>query len=95
MGDSPEAHHVVPNQVGNPNNPAHDWLRSVDNWVYLCKEVCHREIGRGGNTVIGAGAPADNFLFSHDGEENSANHQASANLLMELTKKALRYTRRF
>jgi 5-methylcytosine-specific restriction endonuclease McrA len=35
-----EAHHVVPNQSGDPDDASHSWLRSPDNCVVLCY-LCH------------------------------------------------------
>lgn len=58
------AHHVVPNQSGNPNDPAHSWLDSVDNCVVIC-DMCHTRVHQDGKFKTGAVAPADYFQNSH------------------------------
>jgi hypothetical protein len=67
------AHHVVPNQSGNPNDPNHDWLRTVENCVIIC-DVCHGVV-HGGNTQTGGIAPPSYFVFSH-GVKSSPAHVA-------------------
>jgi hypothetical protein len=58
------AHHVIPNQSGNPGDPRHAWLRSADNCVVLC-HTCHDVVHAGGRYRAGAVAPADYFTHSH------------------------------
>jgi len=95
ISDNPNAHHVYENQIGDPNNPDHDWLRSPDNCVYLCSDLyktakpgeklegCHHHVGHNDNSSTGAAGSAEHFLFSHDGIENSPNHQAWAKSITE------------
>ena len=66
------AHHVVPNQTGTPGNPAHQWIKSVDNCVVLC-EACHDRVHEDGHFRNGAVAPAEYFTHSHG--DNSLAHQ--------------------
>jgi hypothetical protein len=67
------AHHVVPNQSGNPANSAHAWLRSAENCVVLC-DVCHYAIHESGRYRQGGVAPPSYFTHSH-GKDRVA-HQA-------------------
>jgi 5-methylcytosine-specific restriction endonuclease McrA len=59
-----QAHHVVPNQSGNPANPEHGWLRLVDNCVILC-EACHSAVHQHGHFRNGAVAPPSYYEHSH------------------------------
>jgi hypothetical protein len=67
------AHHVVPNQSGNPRNPNHGWLSSVQNCVVLCAE-CHGRVHDNGRYAKGAIAPPSYYSYSHG--KNSAAHRA-------------------
>jgi len=58
-----EAHHAIPNQSGDPNHPAHAWLRTVDNCVVLC-DLCHH-VAHAENTRTGAVAPPEFYEYSH------------------------------
>ena len=58
------AHHVVPNQSGNPANTKHDWLRSVDNCVIVC-DMCHNRVHEDGKFQNGAVAPPSYYQHSH------------------------------
>jgi 5-methylcytosine-specific restriction endonuclease McrA len=62
------AHHVIPNQSGNPANPLHSWLKESDNCVVLCVP-CHDRVHENGNYKVGAVAPPSYFKFSH-GKDN-------------------------
>jgi hypothetical protein len=66
------AHHVLPNQSGNPKNPDHAWLSSVDNCVVICTH-CHERVHENGRYRNGAVAPPDYFRFSH-GSNLAAHH---------------------
>jgi hypothetical protein len=66
------AHHVIPNQSGNPRNPNHAWLTSVENCVVLCGD-CHDIVHDGSRFRYGAVAPPSYFPFSH-GENKAAHH---------------------
>jgi hypothetical protein len=65
-----QAHHVVPNQSGNPSNPDHIWLKYSDNCVILCDQ-CHERVHENGNYHSGAVAPASYYSYSH-GENRMA-----------------------
>lgn len=67
------AHHVIPNQSGDPHNPRHAWLRTVDNCVVLCY-MCHDRVHADAHFRTGAVAPPDYYPFSHG-------HDAGAHLL--------------
>ena len=67
-----EAHHAIPNQSGNPNNPDHDWLRTEDNCVVIC-DPCHSRV-HNDNTRTGAVAPPEYYEYSHGGD--SIRHSA-------------------
>jgi hypothetical protein len=58
------AHHVLPNQVGNPKNSNDDWIRSVDNCVILC-DTCHYRVHENGHYRTGAVAPPEYYPYSH------------------------------
>jgi hypothetical protein len=58
-----EAHHVVPNQSGDENNPSHAWLRTSANCVILC-DACHDRV-HGHNKTSGAVAPPEYYKYSH------------------------------
>jgi 5-methylcytosine-specific restriction endonuclease McrA len=58
-----EAHHVVPNQSGDPTNPEHSWLRTLENCVVLCDQ-CHH-VAHGENTLAGPVAPPEYYSHSH------------------------------
>lgn len=58
------AHHVVPNQCGNPADPAHQWIASDENCVLLCGG-CHSRVHEDGKTKLGAVAAPSFFVHSH------------------------------
>lgn len=58
-----EAHHAIPNQSGDPGNPQHAWLRSLENCVVLC-DLCHH-MAHGENTISGPVAPPEYYEYSH------------------------------
>jgi hypothetical protein len=59
-----EGHHVIPNQTGDPHDPADAFLRSAENCVILC-QACHTRVHENGRTRTGAVAPAEYYPFSH------------------------------
>lgn len=61
------AHHVVPNQSGHRDNPAHAWIGGVDNCVIVC-HICHDRVHEDGKTRYGLTAPPSYFRFSHGPE---------------------------
>lgn len=67
-GLSSHAHHVLPNQCGDVENPGHAWIRGADNCVILC-DCCHRMV-HAENTRTGAVAPPD--YFQHAWAEDPA-----------------------
>ena len=65
LDDSEEhAHHVVPNQSGDPDDSDDDWLRSSQNCVYVCS-MCHGRVHQDGRYRNGAVAPPSYFEYSH------------------------------
>ncbi len=58
------AHHVIPNQSGDPTDARHAWLRSEENCVLLC-DICHERVHGNGNYRNGAVAPPSYYLNSH------------------------------
>src|SRR3982751_3350456 len=72
------AHHVVPNQAGDPDKSSHDWLRSVDNCVIIC-EMCHERVHENGKYQMGAVAPPSYYPHSHGNFK--ASHRKCASLL--------------
>lgn len=58
------AHHVVPNQSGQPHDATHRWLKSVENCVVLC-DMCHCRVHQDGRYRHGAVAPPEYFPYSH------------------------------
>src|SRR5579863_6863731 len=58
------AHHVVPDQSGNPFDPADSWMNELDNCVSLCK-FCHPWVHQDGRNRDGAVAPP-NFFRSEE-----------------------------
>jgi 5-methylcytosine-specific restriction endonuclease McrA len=77
------AHHVVPNQSGNPRDPNHAWLASSENCVVLC-HVCHGRVHQDGRTRTGAVAPPSYFKHSHG--ENTSAHLVWAKRLAQREK---------
>jgi hypothetical protein len=67
------AHHVIPNQSGEPGNPKHAWLMQVDNCVVLC-ENCHYRVHQDGRYQNGTIAGPDYYPHSHG--TNSPAHKA-------------------
>lgn len=82
LDDSEEhAHHVVPNQSGNPDDPEDEWLRSTENCVYVCS-MCHARVHQDGRYRQGAVAPPTYFEYSHgDSREARMNHRLWASRL--------------
>jgi DNA-directed RNA polymerase subunit RPC12/RpoP len=76
------AHHVVPNQAGGASNPAHQWLKSTINCIYLCDD-CHVEVHEDGKFRTGAVWAADHYRYSHGGD-----HGAHRKWVKELDKLA-------
>jgi hypothetical protein len=66
------AHHVVPNQSGDADDPDHAWLREPINCVILC-ETCHYAVHDSGRYRHGPVAPADYYEYSHG--RNRALHE--------------------
>ena len=58
------AHHVIPNQSGDPSNESHDWLRSAENCVIIC-DMCHDRVHENGKYQKGAVAPPSYYEHSH------------------------------
>jgi 5-methylcytosine-specific restriction endonuclease McrA len=77
------AHHVVPNQSGNPRNADHSWLASSDNCVVLCA-TCHYAAHEFGRYRHGAVAPPSFYRYSH-GHDRKA-HQVWAESLERRTR---------
>jgi hypothetical protein len=73
------AHHVVPNQSGDPQNATHGWILTTVNCVVLC-HVCHEAVHAGGRYVKGALAPPDYFMYSH-GTDRAAHTRWAAEIL--------------
>ncbi|MEQ1907740.1 MAG: HNH endonuclease signature motif containing protein [Vicinamibacterales bacterium] len=57
------AHHVVPNQSGDPGNEAHAFVRTVDNCV-VCT-TCHYAVHECGRYTTGAVAPLSYYPHSY------------------------------
>jgi 5-methylcytosine-specific restriction endonuclease McrA len=66
------AHHVIPNQCGQAENPSHAFLRSSDNCAILC-EACHEAAHAHGSFRLGAVASGKWFRYSH-GKQADARH---------------------
>jgi 5-methylcytosine-specific restriction endonuclease McrA len=58
------AHHVFPNQAGDPSNAAHAWIRSAENCVILCY-LCHGVVHEYGRYRDGSMAQPEYFEHSH------------------------------
>ena len=61
------AHHVIPNQAGDPGDAADDLLRGLDNCVVLCS-TCHYAVHDSGRYRDGPVAPPDYYPYSHGKE---------------------------
>ena len=61
-------HHVIPNQLGNPADPADDWIRTLINCVLLCDE-CHEEAHQD-NYRTGTLVDVSEFKNSHGGDRD-------------------------
>ena len=72
------AHHVIPNQSGDPRNAAHQWLGSTDNCVVLCA-LCHERVHENGKYRTGAVAPPTYYPHSH-GNDKTAHRTWAATL---------------
>ena len=59
-----EAHHVVPNQSGDPHHVDDCYLKAEDNCVVLCG-TCHYVVHDSGRYVRGGVAPAEYYPYSH------------------------------
>ncbi|MFO1305434.1 MAG: HNH endonuclease signature motif containing protein [Burkholderiales bacterium] len=79
------AHHVIPNQSGDPRNPAHRWIATAENCVILC-DMCHERVHADGRYRRGAVAPPSYYPHSH-GSKASA-HSAWA-MVLDRRAKAL------
>jgi hypothetical protein len=77
------AHHVVPNQSGDPADESHLWLKSELNCVILC-ELCHEVVHESGHYRYGAVAPPEYFRYSH--AKDAVAHQRWAGALTEKMK---------
>ncbi len=77
------AHHVIPNQSGNPRDPTHAWLASAENCVVVC-HTCHERVHQDGRYRAGAVAPPDYFRHSHG--KNLAAHHAWVKQLAQRSK---------
>ena len=62
------AHHVYPNQSGDPRKLHHAWLALAANCVVLC-HACHEIVHEGGKYRFGAVAPPTYFLHSHGSDD--------------------------
>jgi hypothetical protein len=82
LRDSVEhAHHVIPNQSGDPEDSDDDWLRRTENCVYLCS-ICHSRVHQNGRYRNGAVAPPTYFEYSHGkGADSRQNHRLWASKL--------------
>jgi hypothetical protein len=83
------AHHVVPNQCGNPADPTHQWLRTLVNCVLVCHQ-CHQRVHEDGDTKLGAVAPPKYFPYSH---KDPAAHRKWARQLRQLSSAIWLYRR--
>lgn len=64
------AHHVIPNQSGDPKKSQHIWLKGEENCVVLCR-TCHNAVHAHGRFRSGATAPPDYFENSHGGDRDA------------------------
>jgi hypothetical protein len=62
-----DAHHVVPNHLGDPDDPKDAVLRSVNNCVILCSD-CHEDAHAGGENYSGVVVDPREFEYSHGKE---------------------------
>ena len=62
------AHHVIPNQSGDPGRAQDALLKSTDNCVVLCA-TCHYAVHQSGRYRTGAVAPPSYYRYSH-GDHN-------------------------
>ena len=86
-GDYVYGHHVVPNQCGNPADPAHSWLETELNCVALCR-MCHTRVHQNGNPSTGAVAPPEYFPYSH---KNASEHEAWVKQVSQKAQMVWRY----
>lgn len=77
------AHHVIPNQSGDPGNTGHDWLRSAENCVIVC-DMCHWRVHENGKYQQGAVAPPSYYEHSHG--KFKASHRKWVSDLESLSK---------
>ena len=73
------AHHVIPNQVGDPNDADDALLRGADNCVVLCSD-CHDYAHAYGNYRTGAVPSPEHYVYSHGKE--AARHAEKLGLSM-------------
>ena len=78
------AHHVVPNQSGNPGKIDHLWLKTAQNCVIIC-DVCHYRVHENGRFRAGAVAQTDYFMHSH-GNNIPAHRRWSEQLTDKLSR---------
>jgi|WetSurSiteA1Bulk_404760.scaffolds.fasta_scaffold01366_10 hypothetical protein len=83
------AHHVVPNQCGNPADPNHQWLKTLINCVLLYHE-CHQRVHQDGRTRNGSVAPATYLPYSH---ETAKDHRAWAKQIDKMSAFIWEYLR--
>ena len=76
--DEDHAHHVIPNQSGNPSNVTHHWLATAENCVVL-HIPCHERVHENARYRLGGVAPPDYFPHSHG--HNAPAHQSWVNQL--------------
>lgn len=62
------AHHVIPNQLGDPRSSQDLWLSTIDNCVILCDQ-CHNRVHQDGRFRTGAVASPAYFPYSHGNQQ--------------------------
>lgn len=68
-----EGHHVIPRQLGAPDQRRDGFLETSDNCVIICKD-CHDRVHEDAHFKDGAVAPPEYFPGSHGA--NTAAHEA-------------------
>lgn len=84
------AHHVMPVQSGDMEDPADKWMRTAENCVMLCED-CHHHVGHGGGHYATVAASPREFPYSHTSQ---AEHQKWANRINEKWRKKRKKLRR-
>jgi hypothetical protein len=87
-----DAHHVVPNHLGDPNDPKDAVLRSTDNCVILCAG-CHEEAHAGGDDYAGVVLDPREFDYSH-GKESGKHNLWAQNMVAIWTRLGRRQANR-